>query len=746
MDVEEVEKKYQLIISLINQQKVKDALGNLLQLIVMSQSGDLRMRYDEIDVTYRNILKYTIEGTPDPERPKIYDHMLISILELTDVVKHTIFTQRSGKEIYRMKHEFEKRLESVKEQAAESLSGLSFERELADVLRSTYVAKEENISDWSQRDKVLSNIFNLIWLTDKFLESDINLLQTIRKSENIPWYEKCIIVSALTMSLIRCFDKHKIIILIDYYADHEEQVWQRALVGLVLSLYLYDSRIHLYSDLRSRIDELQYKERVRKDVEMVAIQLLRSKETEKITKKLQEEIIPEVMKMAPKLEDKLDLNSLLSKDFQEDKNPEWEDFFKDTPDLYEKMEEFTHMQMEGSDVFWGAFAMLKHFDFFRVIHNWFLPFHKENQVILDIFNSEKENIDPFMFMDGISKMPYLCNSDKYSFCLNMRYLPPNQKTLLMDFFNAELKQMTDVTEEETLLNQLSVDKFIFTQYIQDLYRFFKLHPLRSEFTDIFGMPLDIHSTWFFTRLIDDPVILRNIAEFYFEKDHFEHAVGIYKSLNLKGDNSYEIYEKIGYCYQRLEQYELALEYFHRAELFDTPRAWLLKKIGLCYRHLKKYEDAIKYYEQVLEMEPDNLNVQTIIGQCHLDIKNYEQALACFYKVEYLTSSSVKARRPIAWINFITGKLDMARKYYLEIISQEPNKYDYMNLGHVEWSLGNKKSAVENYITSIRQKGNSLDLFLMGFMDDREYLINHGIEPNEISLLLDYLKYLVESAT
>ena len=39
-----------------------------------------------------------------------------------------------------------------------------------------------------------------------------------------------------------------------------------------------------------------------------------------------------------------------------------------------KLQEFTDLQMEGSDVLMGTFSMLKHFDFFRDEENWFLPF------------------------------------------------------------------------------------------------------------------------------------------------------------------------------------------------------------------------------------------------------------------------------------------------------------------------------------------------------------------------------------
>jgi len=746
IDIKETENTYQIIIDLVARQEVKESLDYLQRMIIQTRNGDFMEEFLRIDATYRNILKYTIEGVDDPERPKIYDRMLAGILDLCDRVKQFIYTQWSGMQIYRMKYDFEKQLGLVKERAVESVSGLSFTYELDDILRDIDLKKEETLHDQSERDKVLTNIFNLIWLTDKFLETDIRLVHTIRQSDNIPWYEKCIVVSALTLSLIRCFDRTKIELLLDFYQDGIEQVWHRALVGLILAFFIHDRRLFIYPDITARIKELGHREKASKDIEMVIIQLMRSNETEKITKKLQEEILPEMMKMAPKIEEKLDLDSILPKDFHEDKNPDWEEFFKDTPDLYEKMEEFTHLQMEGSDVFWSAFAALKHFDFFKTIHNWFLPFNNDNSVVREIFRDEKQNVDPELFMDGIMKMPYLCNSDKFSFCLNISHLQQNQKALLMDFFNAELENLSEITDEDNLLNTHSKDKFIFTQYIQDLYRFFKLHPLKNEFTDIFNLIIDIHKSWFFNNLIGDPSTMRNIAEFYFEKDHYRQAFEIYSLLNEKGDNSYEIYEKMGYCSQRTGEYDQALDYYRKAELFDTPRPWLLKKIGLCYRNLKRYEEAIGYYEQVLASEPENMNIQTVIGQCYLELGEYEKALERFYRVELLSSSSIRSLRPIAWISFILGKFDDARKYYEEIIAKEPNKYDYMNLGHVEWCLGHKPRAIELYKTSIQQKDNTAERFMAGFMDDRKYLINHGITEDEIHLMLDYLKYTLEPGT
>jgi hypothetical protein len=50
---------------------------------------------------------------------------------------------------------------------------------------------------------------------------------------------------------------------------------------------------------------------------------------------------------------KLDLQNLMKDPFAEDKNPDWENVFHDTPTLYNKLEEFSMLQLEGGDCIYG---------------------------------------------------------------------------------------------------------------------------------------------------------------------------------------------------------------------------------------------------------------------------------------------------------------------------------------------------------------------------------------------------------
>jgi tetratricopeptide (TPR) repeat protein len=509
---------------------------------------------------------------------------------------------------------------------------------------------------------------------------------------------------------------------------------------MVRALILYARRLIFYPEIREKLKILGENKSIESLIEMITIQFLKSKETEKITKKLQEEILPEMIKYQPVIKDKLDLDNILSDDFFDDKNPDWERVFEDAPDLLDKLQEISKMQMEGADVFMSTFARLKHFPFFSDIINWFRPFYKENYMVNEALSNESESFKTSAFLESLEESFFMCNSDKYSFCLNIPQMPDIQKSMMLEMFNAELESIREIQNDENLLDDSAKSRSLYSQYIHDLYRFYKIHPLRGEFNDIFNLKFDIYNCTSINLLVKDVNIFRNIAEFLFENNYFDQALDVYHKLNDAGDNSMEIFEKIGYCYQKLKKFENALSVYKQAELYDSNRAWNLKKIALCYRFLGNYKESLVYYLEAEKLEPEDLYVLTYIGHSYLDLKEYDNALNYYYKVEFLAIENKKVLRPIAWCSFVLGKLENAKKYYERLIEDQANKYDFMNMGHVEWCMGDRQAAVKNYKLSVNRGDNNFKSFLAGFEDDREFLIQNGIEESEIPLMLDYLKY------
>ena len=97
-----------------------------------------------------------------------------------------------------------------------------------------------------------------------------------------------------------------------------------------------------------------------------------------------------------------------------------------------------------------------------------------------------------------------------------------------------------------------------------------------------------------------------------------------------------------------------------------------------------------------------------------------------------------------WREFLEGgHLELAEKYFLNLLEEGPTKHDLMNMGHVQWSLGNRKAALDYYKQSISQTGFSEAEFMDVFEEDLPQLFQQGIDKDDVPIMLDQLRYFVE---
>lgn len=715
--------------------RLADALSQLSLLKEGIHDADFTLQFEDINQTYRMLLEYNFKGVVDPQRDSIYNKLKVSLVELADKVRQHALSA-TGMHTYYLKSQLDKEKETAKEEAAVKIDSYSFELEFSKLLNETDLSSSDSLNDNSL--SVSPKLFKLMWLTDKYTESDFKLVKAIRESESLPWYEKCVAVSAVTLSLINCFDKEKFNLLCDFYADKQPQVWQRALTGIVFALFIYDKRLAMYPVIESKLEQLANDEVYVSDISVLLLQVFKSLETEKITRKFRDEILPDVQKFESKIRQKLDIDNLINDELIQDKNPDWEQIFEDSPDLLNKIEKMSEMQMDGLDLFMGTFAMLKNFDFFREISNWFRPFYQHNEVASGAIDNNVPGKD--MFLNGLENSFYMCNSDKYSFCLNIKNLPDDQGRNMIGLFNMEASTLSELVKEDNLLNKPGRDAYIFTQYIQDLYRFYKLHPFRADFRDVFSLQWDLPANSYIRSLKGNSELLRKTAEFLFNKQHYTIAGNIFNLLADKSEPDQAVYEKLGYCFQMSGNYPKAVEYYKRAELFDVNRIWSLKKIIFCYRKSGNTTEALKWSLEAFSIEPENTYINLMLANCYLDLQMHDKALEHYFKVEILDPENKKVLRPIAWCSFVLGKLDLASDYVSQILVDEPVANDYINAGHIELCKNNKLRAMENYKMAFRTGNFSLRQFEETLEFDKQVLLSNGVPDSELPLLTDYLKY------
>ena len=733
--------QHKRLCSLVSEKKIKQSLDILADMIANASSGDMRDEYNDIEMTYRNMLTYTIDGIKDPERNKIYLKLIQSILGLSDRARQDILSHNSGWHTYWVKLQAEKELKLSGKTIVETVDDLMFKSELDEWLKLSNEITHDPDSAISKKHKqLIKNIFNHLWLTDYYGEAEKSLINIILKSGKFRWFEASIFTTAVTLSAFRTWQSEKLIHLISLYEAGQEQVMERALSGLILNLHYYNGRILLYPEITERIIALSHESRFREHCRIIVLQIIRSRETENLSRKLQDEILPQVAKLKPMIEEKLDLDNILPKDKNEEKNPDWAEMFSDSEEIFKTMEELTKLQMEGADVYMSAFANMKHFDFFKDFQNWFVPFYPDHETVDEIYRDEILGPGTNELAEALYKTPFICNSDKYSLLLNLKHLPSAQKSMMLKVFRMELEGLQQLKDEESATDPYRTFRTNITQYLQDIYRFFKLSPYKKEFEDLFIGRLDIYNSEFFRMTCNASEAEAGLADYFFSKNFYTDALQLFlKQVNEK-PSEVQLYEKIAYCYQENADYDEALKYYRRAELIDR-KVWTIKKIGLCLRRLGRNEEALEFYLQAYDLEPGNIHTVIMTAHCYIDLKKYEEALKYYFRVEYQDPGNLKILRPIAFCFFALGRFDESEKYYDRLSNGKLNAHDQINKGHLALCRGNKREAVELYRQSILSGELTKEQFITIFSEDRDLLISLGVNPDDLPIVSDYLLFI-----
>lgn len=720
MTEKETKKKYISAYKSITGQKLHNAFKIIKELLTQADKTECNNLFEKYLQTYSFLLEYSAKGVADPQRPEIFRKLQTDLLDLLERVKNEILIKVSQNKLYAQKRIIQPNI-------------LKYNRSVHSLLNELISIKE---SESPERKETLNKLFEFLMFCNTFTTEDKELLRKYSKSNKLKAHEKSVIISAITVSLLHWFNPKKVHSLFDFYQNSEQLARNRALVGIVLVFFRYSERIKLYTKINERAKLMLENEELKSHIETILVQLTKSKETKEISEKLIDDIIPEVAKFKPKIADKLDLDKILSDKLIEDANPDWEEIFDEAPDLLNKMQQYSEMQLDGTDVFMSAFSKLKNFPFFSKPINWFMPFYKENSEILSSPLAPQDELSQSAG-EGLEHSMFMCNSDKYSFYYNLNMAPPAQKKMIVELFKAEISQLKDIDKEDKLLNKGNDNKYIFTRYIQDLYRFFNLHPWREDFYNIFAGKLDVYNNPIVRSLDNYNDILLTLGELNFSKKYFNDACDIFLQADVKKGNTQKIYEKIAFSFQKQKDYKNALKYYQYAEFLEEDSVWLQKKIAFCHRKLGDFDKAITYYRKAEEKEPENLHIQANIARSYLFSENYQEAFKHYQKVEYFDSDNIKVMRPLAWCAFALSKFDTADRYYKKLMDIESNSYDYVNYAHLLLVKNDREKAIEFYKKGLKDLGE--EEFTEVIEEDRAILINHKIDNMEIDLLQDYLK-------
>lgn len=729
MNEQAIQEQYQHIVSLLEQKRLKEAQIQLEAFLWNCNDWTLRNRLEQAKVSYQYMLQYMRQGVNDPERQKLYRQLLAETRELGEQARISLLDEVST-HYYHALHKNKRNMEAGYGMSSWLKVLESFPDDMA-VCQLMPDNKQSLDSALQRHEETAQYLFLTTWGNSGWTAEEEREARMYLESELLPVNDLCLFTGAVLLSLMECFDPRKFSWLLDAATHADTQVSQRALVIIAIVLHIHPNRLWLYPELEARLSLLNEDGSFGKQLNRVYIQLLRSQETEKIDKKMREEIIPEMMKnvsimrnMKYGFEENMD---------EDDRNPDWEKAFEESG-LGDKIREMNELQLEGADVYMSTFAQLKSYPFFQNPHNWFYPFDMQHSGIIREFGLKPTGDNAILSL--ILQSGFFCNSDKYSLCFTMAHIPQAQRNMMLSQMTSQdLNELMDESKSSGLRQYAQRPDVISNQYIHDLYRFFKLSQRRHEFRDIFKEEIALHRIPALKDILRKPDLLVTIADFHFRKEHPAEALGIYQEVIDMNYADADIFQKTGYCLQKEKRYKEAISAYRKADVLKPDHIWTIRHLATCYRQLRDFASALEYYRKVEAMQPENRNVTFFIGSCLAEQERYEEALQCFFKLDLMENDCIKAWRAIGWCSFVSGKSEQAMRYYEKVLALKPIATDYLNAGHVALRLGNMEKAAELYGKAASESGNR-ETFLDMFDKDKETLIKLGIDENDIPLIRD----------
>lgn len=718
--------------------RLRDALALLRNTSESQMLWEVTDELNRIEQSYAYMLQYLTDGASDPGRDEMYTGITVSVYGVLDRLTRRLSLHETPTLYFNSLRVAMARNPDLGEMLDD------WQRHYGEAVAKGLDRGNNDVRRELERRE--TNIFRVLWTRMPFDAMDAVVLRALDPA--VPQRLKTLLVTGLTLGLLEYFDAARLDALVEIYAtgstaltaEGEErlnamELTSMALTGVLLGLFKYRDR-PMPQSAGKRLEALKAVPRFRADLRIAFLELIRTRNTERINRTMREEIIPGMMKMRPNIIKNIEEGTLDPENLEA--NPEWEDMMHKSG-LYDKLRELTELQQEGGDVFMSTFSHLKSFPFFSEISNWFVPFESGRT---DVAQSPL----PETLANFIERLPFLCASDKYSFFLSLSMVPKEQQDLMLSQFKSQTAQMME--EMTHALDTGTPDELrrrTVSGYLRNLYRFYNLFRRKGEFYNPFDEGINLLEVDALQEDFDsDAELLRVSAELFFRYEYWQDAISAFGRLDKVAGPDGAVFQKLGYATERLGKTEKALEYYHQAEIFTPDSRWLIGRIAAAYSALDKLPQAADYYERLSQMDPENVDYTLKWGYILLQQKLYDEALKQFYKAEYLDSKGSRAWRPLAWTLFLARRFDDSLKYHKRILEDKPTATDWLNAGHLHLARAEYKDAIAAYRHALEQRHGNTEALLEDIKNDTEALSEAGVPPRTTAMLTDALLYSLKN--
>lgn len=671
-------------------------LGEALELLqeLANVLGDWKLLDEVADVNsaYGLLLYYMEQGNNDPAREQQHTNFIAACYNIAEKAAQT-----------------ERALVTGTSARMRSISEILKDMENLELKNITSEPCEE---DANKHVELYTELFNASY--DSFLWNDEAAAQAqeVIDSALIAENDKVLMASGLFINCLQAFDARKIIFFADNYSTATSSMLRiRMLVAVAFTLYTYRKRLFAYPAITSKLKDLCNNPRFTTDMQNLQKLIIESLSTHEVDRKMREEIIPAMLKSHNFNPEKFGIDSL---EEISESNPEWKNFEQQVGKLAE-------LEAAGADIYYSTFSTLKRYPFFNNAANWLYPFEENHPGIpKQIRKTGLKGI-----ANALLKSDVLCDSDKYSFCMLTTQMTDGQVNMI-------ISQLPEMGGYDTAIAQTSESTC--RNYLRNLFRFFYLYSGKSKPANPFETDMSLLDCNELAEAFKDKTEINKISAYAIKKGKYDMAISFLLLSETKGFADSEVYQELGFCYQKKKSYFDAIAAYEKANALSGDSKWTLQHLAQTNRIVGNYKDALNYYRLLETAKGEDAKIAFRCGECLVHLESYDDAMHEFFKAEYLNPDMTAATRAIAWCSILTDDIKQARKYYDKLLLKEEQGEDLLNAGHAAWIDGDTKAAVELYSRAYAELKR--EEFLKRMQSDKEILKTHGISNYDITFMSD----------
>ena len=671
-------------------------LGEALELLqeLANVLGDWKLLDEVADVNsaYGLLLYYMEQGNNDPAREQQHTNFIATCYNIAEKAAQT-----------------ERALVTGTSAHMRSISEILKDMENLELKNITSEPCEE---DANKHVELYTELFNASY--DSFLWNDEAAAQAqeVIDSALIAENDKILMASGLFINCLQAFDARKIIFFADNYSTATSSMLRiRMLVAVAFTLYTYRKRLFAYPVITSKLKDLCNNPRFTTDMQNLQKLIIESLSTHEVDRKMREEIIPAMLKSHNFNPEKFGIDSL---EEISESNPEWKNFEQQVGKLAE-------LEAAGADIYYSTFSTLKRYPFFNNAANWLYPFEENHPGIpKQIRKTGLKGI-----ANALLKSDVLCDSDKYSFCMLTTQMTDGQVNMI-------ISQLPEMGGYDTAIAQTSESTC--RNYLRNLFRFFYLYSGKSKPANPFETDMSLLDCNELAEAFKDKTEINKISAYAIKKGKYDMAISFLLLSETKGFADSEVYQELGFCYQKKKSYFDAIAAYEKANALSGDSKWTLQHLAQTNRIVGNYKDALNYYRLLETAKGEDAKIAFRCGECLVHLESYDDAMHEFFKAEYLNPDMTAATRAIAWCSILTDDIKQARKYYDKLLLKEEQGEDLLNAGHAAWIDGDTKAAVELYSRAYAELKR--EEFLKRMQSDKEILKTHGISNYDITFMSD----------